>query len=76
MAEKMVRGRPPKLAWLRRSRRLPLLLTPAEHLALNRYCTRHNVSASEIVRRCLNRFLETEEAEVTSGGHGEKGGKR
>src|SRR5580658_7194129 len=60
MGEQTGRGRPSKPARLRRSHRLPVLLTAAEHAALNRYCTRQNVSASEVVRGCLGRFLEAE----------------
>jgi hypothetical protein len=73
MAEKMGRGRPPKPARLRRTRRLPLMLTVAERAALNRYCTRHDVSASEVVRGCLTRFLETEKSAATPGVRQAKG---
>jgi hypothetical protein len=59
MAEKIGRGRPPKPAGLRRTRRLPVMLTMAERAALNRYCTRHDLTASDVVRGCLSRFLET-----------------
>lgn len=77
MADKTVRGRPPKPARLRRTRRLPLLLTPAEHAALARYCARQNVTASEVVRGCLKRFLEAEQAESgPAGQREEKGGRR
>jgi len=65
MAAKMGRGRPPKPARLRRTRRLPLMLTTAERAALNRFCTRHDVSASEVVRGCLKRFLEAEVLEIS-----------
>ena len=76
MAEKTGRGRPPKPARLRRSRRLPLMLTPAEYASLSRYSTRNKVSASEVVRGCLKRFLEGEETKAASGGRQEKGGER
>ena len=58
MAKKINRGRPPKPARLRRTRRLPLMLTTAEYIALNRYSARHGMSASEVVRGCLRRLLE------------------
>jgi hypothetical protein len=76
MAEKIGRGRPPKPARLRRTRRLPLMLTTAEHAALHRYCTRHDVTASEVVRGCLSRFLETQKSDATSGVPQEKGRKQ
>jgi len=57
---KTIRGRPPKPARLRRTRRLPVLLTTEEHKALARYCERHNMSANQVVRGCLKRFLEAE----------------
>ena len=75
MVEKMGRGRPPKPARLRRSRRLPLMLTTAEHGALHRYCTRNDVTASAVVRGCLSRFLETEKSDATSGVSPEEGSK-
>lgn len=76
MSQRTRRGRPPKPTRLRRSRRLPLMLTPAEYAALNQYSTRHKVSASEVVRGCLKRFLEGEETKAASGGRQEKGGER
>ena len=76
MAEKTGRGRPPKPARLRRTRRLPLLLTTAEHMILNRYCARHNVSANEVIRRSLKQFLVAESSEPVSGGQEKKGDKR
>jgi hypothetical protein len=76
MAQRRGRGRPPKPAQLRRTRRLPLLLTTAEHAALNRYCTRHNVSANEVVRGCLKRFLEVKGVESAGAGRQGKGGRR
>jgi hypothetical protein len=75
MAEKIGRGRPPKPVRLRRTRRLPLMLTTAEHATLKRYCTRHNVTASEVVRGCVSRFLESVKSDVTSGVSEEKGSK-
>lgn len=76
MAEKMGRGRPPKPARLRRTRRLPLMLTTAEHAALKGYCARQDVTASEVVRGCLIQFLETVKSDMTSGVPQEKGSKR
>lgn len=58
MAGIVKRGRPPKLARLRRSHRLQLLLTPAEHKALNRYAARQGLGVSEVVRDCLRPLLE------------------
>jgi AT hook motif len=76
MARTRGRGRPPKSAGLRRTRRLPVLLTPAEHAGLVRYCKRRNISASGLVRRCLKRFLEFGESKAPSGGRLNKGDKR
>jgi hypothetical protein len=52
-------GRPPKPARLKRSRRLQLLLTPAEHKTLNEYAARQELTASEIVRGCIRSLLES-----------------
>ena len=76
MAEKIGRGSPPKAARLRRTRRLPVMLTTAEHAALNRYCTRYDVTASDVVRGCLSRFLEMEKSDAASDALQEKGRKR
>jgi hypothetical protein len=51
-------GRPPKPARLRRTRRLQLLLTAAEHKALSEYAVRRETTASEIVRGCLRSVLK------------------
>jgi hypothetical protein len=75
MVANMGRGRPPKPARLRRSWRLPVMLTTAERSALDRYCTRHHVTASDVVRGCLSRFLESVKSDVTSGVSEEKGSK-
>lgn len=74
MAKKMSRGRPPKPARLRRTRRLPLMLTTAEYIALNRYCARHGMSASEVVRGCLRRLLEDDLAAHVGAGVAAKKG--
>jgi hypothetical protein len=67
MTQKLGRGRPPKPARQRRSRRLPLMLTTAEYEALNRYCRRHKVSASEVARESLRCFLEASASDATFG---------
>ena len=51
-------GRPPKPARLRRTRRLQLLLTAAEHKALNEYAMQREMTTSEIVRGCIRELLE------------------
>jgi hypothetical protein len=51
-------GRPPKPARLRRTRRLQLLLTPAEHKDLIEYAAKRNVPASELIRECVRPLLE------------------
>ena len=59
-------GRPPKLARLRRTQRLHVLLTGAERKTLDRYAKQRNATASEIVRASIRSLLEEES---------EKGGK-
>lgn len=54
-------GRPPKPARLKRTKRLQLLLTGAEYTALNEFARRRNLTASEVVRGCLQSVL-TEQA--------------
>jgi len=76
MAKKTVMGRPPKPARLRRTRRLHLMLTPAEDRALRAHCAEHNVSASEVLRGCLKRLLEAAAARAASGGLGRGGNAR
>lgn len=51
------------------------MLTPAEDRALRQYCNRHGLSASEVVRGCLKRFLEAEGVGPASGSQNEKGGR-
>jgi hypothetical protein len=51
-------GRPPKPARLRRTQRLQLLLTVSERKALNEFARQRNLTASEIVRGCLQSLLE------------------
>jgi hypothetical protein len=58
MARKPKGGRPPKPARLRRTRRLQLLLTAAEHKALNEYAVRREMTASEIIRGCIRSLLD------------------
>lgn len=64
-------GRPPKPARLRRTWRLQLLLTQAEHKALNEYAARKEMTASEIIRGCLRTLLE----EQNSGSRRKGGGR-
>jgi hypothetical protein len=52
------RGRPPKPARLKRTRRLQLLLTTTEHKALNKHAARHEMTASELVRACIRALLK------------------
>jgi hypothetical protein len=61
---KRERGRPPKLARLRRTQKLQLWLTQAEHKALNKYAERRNMTASEVIRGCLRSLLEQEGGEA------------
>lgn len=67
MAGSVKGGRPPKPARLRRTQRVQLLLTQAEHKALNEYATRRSMTASEIIRGCIRSLVEDQSG---------KGGKR
>jgi len=51
-------GRPPKPARLRRTQRMQLLLTAAEHKELNEYALQRNMSASELIRGCIRSLVE------------------
>jgi hypothetical protein len=64
MAKATKLGRPLKIARLRRTYRLQLLLTEAEHRALNKYAERRQMTASEVMRGYLRQLLE----EPTKGG--------
>ncbi len=55
-------GRPPKPARLRRTWRLQLLLTKAEHKALSEYAERRELTVSEIVRGCIRSLVETQDS--------------
>jgi hypothetical protein len=55
-------GRPPKPARLKRTQRLQLMLTAAEHKALNAYAARREATASEIIRGCLRSLLGADAA--------------
>jgi hypothetical protein len=55
-------GRPPKPRQFRRSHRLQLLLTPAEHRDLAEYAKRKKLTTSEIVRGCLRSLFAVPEA--------------
>lgn len=68
-------GRPPKPARLRRTRRLQLLLTTAEHRALIRYAVQQGLSTSEMVRGCLRRLLLEREPLVQAGPDTATGGQ-
>ena len=68
MAKKAKGGRPPKPARLRRTPRLQLLLTVAEHKALNNVATQRETTASEILRDCLRTLLEAAGANAGKGG--------
>jgi hypothetical protein len=57
-AAKRERGRPPKLARLKRTQKLQLWLTQTEHKALNKYAQQRNMTASEVIRGCLRPVLE------------------
>lgn len=50
-------GRPPKPPRLRKTRRLQLLLTPAEHKALTRYVRERDTTASELVRAYIRTLI-------------------
>ena len=60
MAGIVKRGRPPKPPRLRRSHRLQLMLTTAEHKALKAYAARQGLDVSETVRDCMRRLLSDE----------------
>jgi hypothetical protein len=55
-------GRPRKAARLKRTRRLQVLLTIAEHKALSECAERRELTASEIVRGCIRSLLQNEAA--------------
>jgi hypothetical protein len=57
MATKKV-GRPPKPQRLKRSRRVHLLLTAEEFKALKVYARRQQMTASEVMRKCLRSLLD------------------
>jgi hypothetical protein len=67
MTERRKRGRPIKPAGLRRVQRLQLLLTLEEHKSLSAYAARQGMTASEIVRGCLRRLLETDATALENG---------
>jgi hypothetical protein len=50
-------GRPPKPPRLRKTRRLQLLLNPAEHRALTRYVQERDTTVSELVRAYIRSLI-------------------
>ena len=60
MVQTPQRGRPRKSPKLRRTRRLQVLLTPAEHKALNTYARERDTSVSELLRDYIKRLLAEE----------------
>ena len=55
-------GRPPKLARLKRTQRVQLLLTQAEHKALNEYAAQRAMAVSEIIRGCIRSLVDDQSA--------------
>jgi hypothetical protein len=58
MANKRRFGRPPKPARLRKTRRLQMLLTVAEHKALNEYARQRDTTVSELLRAQIRELLK------------------
>ena len=50
-------GRPPKPPRLRKTRRLQLLLTPAEHRALTQYVQERDTTVSELIRAYIRSLI-------------------
>ena len=57
MQRKARLGRPPKPARLRKTRRLQLLLTPAEHQRLAKYAMERDSTVSEVIRACIRSLV-------------------
>ena len=57
MQRKFRLGRPPKPSRLRKTRRLQLLVTPAEHKGLTRYAMERDTTISEIIRAYIRSLL-------------------
>jgi len=62
MAQTTRRGRPPKPSKLKRTFRLQLLLTAAEHKALNQYAEQLELTTSEVVRGCIRSLISHQPA--------------
>ena len=60
MQRKARLGRPPKPTHLRKTRRLQLLLTPAEHKRLSQYAMERDTTVSEIIRTCIRSLMGQE----------------
>ncbi len=60
MARKAGPGRPPKSPRLRRTERLQVLLTAAEHRKLSEYARARNTTVSELVRARVLAMLTEE----------------
>jgi len=58
MQRKTRLGRPPKPARLRKTRRLQLLLSPAEHKRLSQYARERDVTVSELIRSYVRSLME------------------
>jgi hypothetical protein len=68
MTQNLKGGRPPKPARLRRTQRLQLMLTAAEHKALNKYAGQRNLTASEIIRGLLRSLIEEQAMDTVKKG--------
>ncbi len=55
-------GRPPKPPRLRRTQRLQILLTPAEHRCLSKHARERNIAVNELVRSRIVDLLREAEA--------------
>lgn len=60
MQRKARLGRPPKPTRLRKTRRLQLLLTPAEHKRLSQYALERDATVSEVIRACIRSLMGQE----------------
>ncbi len=57
MPRKTRLGRPPKPTRLRKTRRLQLLLTPAEHKRLSQYAMEKETTVSELIRTYIRSLI-------------------
>ncbi len=58
MQRKSRLGRPPKPMCLRKTCRLQLLLTPAEHKRLSQYARERDATVSELIRSYIRSLME------------------